>query len=63
MSPIRMQTPQSVRIIEVIEVRAARGAGTDADEVRIVKQYWSRDGDLLAENDPAGPSPEGGTPA
>ena len=45
-------TPSSVKLITVIEVKAARGEGTDADPVRIVNQYWSTEGDLLAEDDP-----------
>ena len=39
------------RVIRVIETKALRGIGTEADPCRIVIQYWSFDGKLLAEND------------
>jgi len=48
----KARTPDSVKIIEVVEVKAARGAGTDDDAVRIVTQWYSFDGKLLAEDDP-----------
>ncbi len=42
-----------VRVIEVVVTTLmVRGAGTDADPKRRVTQYWSRDGELLAESDP-----------
>jgi hypothetical protein len=37
-------------MMEVIEVRAIRGNGIDVP-VRIVVQYWSKEGKLLAEKD------------
>jgi hypothetical protein len=46
------RTPDSVKVIEVIEVKAIRGAGTDDDAVRVVTQWYSFDGKLLAEDDP-----------
>lgn len=48
---IQMKTPQLVELVEVIHVEAARGKGTEEDPARIVHQYWSRDGVLLAEKD------------
>ena len=45
------RTPDEVKLVQVIEVKCARGAGTEEDVVRIVIQYWSVDGKLLAEND------------
>lgn len=48
---IKKETPRSVELIEVIHIEAARGKGTDTDPVRIVHQYWSKDGFLLAEKD------------
>jgi hypothetical protein len=37
----------------VIEVLAVRGSGKDiSDPVRVVREYWSFDGELLAERDP-----------
>ena len=50
----RAQTPVSVKVIRVVEVKAARGVGTDSDPVRVVTQLWSFDGYLLAEDDPMG---------
>lgn len=42
----------SARLIQVIETSIARGKGTEEDPVRTVRQYWSADGKLLAEDDP-----------
>jgi hypothetical protein len=49
---IANHTPKSARIVRVIEVVAARGAGVINDPIRQVVQYWSFDGTLLAEDDP-----------
>lgn len=38
-------------IKQVIEVQAVRGEGTNDDPCRVILQYWSLDGELLAEND------------
>ncbi len=43
----------SARVIQVIETEAMRGRGTNAEPVRRVKQYWTLEGEFLAENDPA----------
>ena len=40
------------RLIEVIEVEVERGDGSDEDFCRMVTQYWSTKGRLLAESDP-----------
>lgn len=40
------------KVIQVIEVEEKRGKGIVGDPVRRVMQYWSFDGELLAENDP-----------
>ena len=40
------------RVIQVIETVKKRGKGTREDVVRNVVQYWSLEGELLAENDP-----------
>jgi hypothetical protein len=41
------------RAVQVIETTIARrGKGVDGDPVRIITQYWSFDGQLLAEVDP-----------
>ena len=42
----------SARLIEVIVTELKlTGEGKDGDPVRIVRQYWSVDGQLLAEVD------------
>lgn len=42
-----------VRIIQVIETTLeVRGTGEAGDPFRLVTQFWSLDGRLLAENDP-----------
>lgn len=44
---------ESARILFVIETKTARGSGaTPEDPVRIVTEYWSLDGEKLAEHDP-----------
>lgn len=43
---------KEVELIQVIRTKITRrGAGIPADPVRIVEQYWSLTGDLLAEVD------------
>jgi len=42
----------SCRVIQVIETELTkRGLGSLSDPVRNIKQYWSLDGELLAEVD------------
>lgn len=43
---------EHARVISVIETESLRGTGTNENPNRIVKQYWSFKGILLAENDP-----------
>jgi len=38
-------------VIQVIRTESLKGSGTPEDPFRIVVQYWSFDGKLLAEND------------
>lgn len=53
-----MRRLDSVRVIQVIEVRGIRGAGIDeSDPVRNIARYYSLDGTLLAESDPTMDSP------
>ena len=52
MTSVKARTPESVEVIEVVRVEALRGAGVEGDVARIVTQYWSKDGRLLAERDP-----------
>lgn len=48
----RPRGTDSARIIQVIETRSLRGIGIEGDECREVVQYWSLEGEKLAENDP-----------
>lgn len=49
---VRPRGTDSAQVIQVIKTESLRGEGTNEDMCRIVKQYWSFDGELLAENDP-----------
>lgn len=48
----RPRGTDKAQVINVIETKSMRGRGTPEDMCRIVRQYWSLDGKLLAENDP-----------
>jgi len=48
---IKLKTPVIAELIEVIHTEATRGDGTKEDPVRIVHQYWTKEGELLAEKD------------
>jgi len=48
---LELETPRKVELLEVIHIEAVRGKGTPENPVRIVHQYWSKDGNLLAEKD------------
>lgn len=43
----------SARVIQVVEIKSARGSGATEQPVRTVTEYWSLDGKKLAEHDPA----------
>lgn len=43
---------ESVERISVTQVKLTRGEGTEADPVRVVFQYWTEAGEILAEYDP-----------
>lgn len=47
----RPRGTDKARVIQVIETDSIRGRGTEDDPVRVVKQYWSLKGELLAEHD------------
>lgn len=49
---VRPRGTDSARVIRVIETKSTRGAGTENDLSRQVTQYWSLNGELLAEHDP-----------
>lgn len=55
---VEPETTRSAKIVEVIETVSTRGNGVDTP-VREVVQYWSKEGVLLAEQDPC--KGEGGT--
>ena len=42
----------SAKVIQVIETKSARGSGTTEQPARIVTEYWSLEGEKLAEHDP-----------
>ncbi|WP_373804517.1 hypothetical protein [Jeotgalibaca porci] len=50
-SELELETPRKVELLEVIHTEAVRGKGTSENPVRVVHQYWSKDGELLAESD------------
>jgi hypothetical protein len=48
----RHETTRTARTVELIETISIRGEGIDStDPIREVFQYWTKDGELLAEND------------
>ena len=49
---------RSVQLVEVVEVKTAAGKGTEDNPCRIVTEYWSKDGVLLAVSDPEVTAPE-----
>lgn len=49
-----------VKIVELIQVIFIRGDGTIESPIRTVKQYWTKDGKLVAEVDSL---PQGGKEA
>lgn len=51
MHPIPRGTDEA-RVIQVIETKSIRGAGTQEDLCRPIRQYWNFKGELLAEYDP-----------
>nr|DAK93942.1 MAG TPA: hypothetical protein [Caudoviricetes sp.] len=42
---------KSARVIEVIEIKLAKGEGTEANPVRLATQYWALNGEFLFEKD------------
>lgn len=42
----------SAKVVQVVEVQAVVGKGTEEDPNRVITQYWSLEGELLAERDP-----------
>lgn len=58
MNGIVARGTDSAKVIQVIETISTRGKGTEENPCRIVHQYWSLEGELLAENDPCGDEKE-----
>lgn len=51
---------KEAEVIQVIRTKLLRrGKGKDYDPIRIIEQFWSLDGKLLAENDPYKKESEG----
>lgn len=48
-----MKTSDSACVIQVVETRLTRRGNGSTTPIRVITQYWSLDGDLLAEVDPA----------
>ena len=47
----RLDGPNGVKVISVIEVKAKKGMGIEGDPVREITQYWDMDGNFWAERD------------
>ena len=44
---------EEVKLMEVIVTNMTRrGSGTEGSPIRVITQYWSKSGELLAERDP-----------
>ena len=41
-----------VQTVEVVRVKVSSGAGTPEDPVRLVVQYWNKNGKLIGQEDP-----------
>ncbi|MDH4241018.1 MAG: carboxypeptidase [Phycisphaerae bacterium] len=41
----------SAKVVKVIFTVSHRGSGTEKDPARLIYQYWSLEGELLAEHD------------
>jgi len=52
LDPARRRLPRAAKLVQVIHVEAVAGLGDDKDPVRVVDQFWSLDGELIAERDP-----------
>lgn len=49
---VRPRGTDSAKVIQVVETRSIEGYGTPEDVCREVVQYWSLEGELLAEKYP-----------
>jgi hypothetical protein len=48
---VRPRGTDSAQLVNVIKTESLRGKGTEDDPCRTVIQYWSTEGELLAEKD------------
>lgn len=48
---VRPRGTDSARVIEIIETTSLKGSGSETDPCRQVTQYWSLEGELLAERE------------
>ncbi len=48
---MRKSNVNTVELIEVIKTESVCGKGTEEDPVRVVIEYWSLEGELLARVD------------
>jgi len=48
---VRPRGTDSAQLVNVIKTESLRGKGTGDDPCRMVIQYWSTEGELLAEKD------------
>lgn len=51
MSDLKLKSPLELEILKVIHTSTSVGQGTYEDPVKILHQYWSMDGVLLAEKE------------
>lgn len=42
---------ESIKMVEVIEVKLTRGDGTSNSPVRVVTEFWNKEGKRLADDD------------
>lgn len=49
---VKRSISKGAHVIQVIEITTTAGDGTDQNPFRIITEYWSFDGKLLAVSDP-----------
>lgn len=50
--PVARHGSRKAKVVQVILVETLIGKGSEEDPLRVVNEYWSLDGDLLAVTDP-----------
>lgn len=51
--PVVPRGTDGAKVVELIETRSIKGAGTIVDPCRMIAQYWTKDGRFVSEADPA----------